>query len=109
MKRIIGLSAVVLGMIMFVYAQDVNKSIEMTGWICNSKCVTHDQPIAACDASCKDKTGDVVLIDDKGKTTKISNPDMVKGHMGKKMKMKCHMNNSGEMEIEEVIRGSYGL
>jgi hypothetical protein len=107
MKRIIGLSSMVLALMMLGYAQDQAKPIEMTGWICNSKCVNHDKPTATCDASCTETSGDVVFIDDKGKITKISNPAMVKGHMGKKMKVKCEMKD-GEMQIDQIILGSYG-
>jgi hypothetical protein len=107
MKRIIGLLSMVLALMMLGYAQDQAKPIEMTGWICNSKCVNHDKPTATCDASCTETSGDVVFIDDKGKTTKISNPAMVKGHMGKKIKVKCEMKD-GEMQIDQIILGSYG-
>jgi hypothetical protein len=112
MKRIAGLFTLVLALMMLVYAQDQNKPMEkkpmeMTGWICNSKCVNHDKPTATCDASCTETSGDVVFIDEQGKTTKISNPAMVKGHMGKKMKVKCEMKD-GEMQIDQIILGSYG-
>jgi hypothetical protein len=107
MKRIAGLFTMVLALMMLVYAQDKNKPMEMTGWICNSKCVSHDKPTATCDASCTETSGDVVFIDEQGKTTKISNPAMVKGHMGKKMKVKCEMKD-GEMQIDQIILGSYG-
>ena len=109
MKRMIGLLTVVLGLVMLVNAQDQSKSIERSGWICNSKCVTHDQPTATCDANCTDKSGDVVFVDEQGKSTKVSNPDKVKGHMGHKMKVKSKMMDNGEMQIDEIIRGSYGL
>jgi hypothetical protein len=114
MKRIIGLSTMFLGLMMLVYAQDQNQnqnqnqSMEKTGWICNSKCVNHDKPAAACDANCTDTSGDVVFVDEQGQTTKIHNPDKVKGHMGKKMKVKCQMKD-GEMQIDEIILGSYGF
>lgn|ERR1044071_4610071 len=108
MKRIVGLSAVVLGLMMLVYAQDQNQSIERTGWICNSKCVNHQQSTATCDTNCTDKSGDVVFIDEQGKTTKISNPEKVKGHMGKKMKVKCHQVENGEMQIDQLILATYG-
>ena len=108
MKRIVGLSILVLAFMLSVYAQDQVKSTEHTGYICNSKCVNHDKPTAACDASCTDTSGDVVFVDDQGKTTKIHNPDKVKGHMGHKMKVNSHMMDNGEMEIDEIIQGSFG-
>ena len=108
MKRNIGLSTIVLVLAMFVYAQDQIKVTVHTGWICNSKCVNHDKPIATCDESCTDKSGDVMFVDEHGKSTKISNPDKVKGQMGKKMKVKSQMMDSGEMQIDEIIQGSFG-
>jgi hypothetical protein len=112
MKRTVGLSIMVLGMMMFVYAQDENKSTghtgEHMGWICNSKCVNHDKPAATCDVNCTDTTGDVMFVDEQGKSTKISNPEKVKGQMGKKMKVKYQMMNNGEMQIDEIIQGSFG-
>jgi hypothetical protein len=108
MKRIVGLLIMVLGLTMLVQAQDQSKSRERTGWICNSKCVNHDKPAATCDASCTDTSGEVMFVGDDGKTTKISNPDKVKGHMGHKMKVKSKMTKDGEMQIDEIIRGTFG-
>jgi hypothetical protein len=107
MKRTVGLSALVLAVTMFVYGQDQKNSVEQMGWICNSSCVKHDQPVATCDGGCKEKSGDVVFIDEKGNITKISNPEKVKGHMGKKMKMKCHMMKDGTMQVDQLL-GIYG-
>jgi hypothetical protein len=44
---------------------------------------------AACDQNCADKSGDVVLVDDQGRSFKIANQDKVKGLASKKAKMKC--------------------
>jgi hypothetical protein len=49
-----------------------------------------------------------MFVGDDGKTTKISNPDKVKGHMGHKMKVKSQMTKDGEMQIDEIIRGTFG-
>jgi hypothetical protein len=79
MKRNAALFTVVLASVILLYSQD-NPPMEMTGWICTSACVTQSSGQAACDASCagKDKSGDAVFVDDNGKVSKISNPDMVK-------------------------------
>jgi hypothetical protein len=61
----------------------------MTGWLCNSKCVTKNASQAACDQGCTDKSGDVVLVDDHGQVYKIANQDKVVSQAGKKVKMKC--------------------
>ena len=107
MKRTVGLSALVLALTMFVGGQEQKNTAEQMGWICNSSCVKHDKPVATCDGSCTEKSGDVVFIDEQGNTIKISNPENVKGYMGKKMKMKCHMKN-GEMYVDQLL-GIYGL
>jgi hypothetical protein len=109
MKRNIGLSTIVLVLAMFAYAQDQIKVTVQTGWICNSKCVHHEKDIATCDVNCNDKSGYAVFVDEHGKSTKINNPDKVKGHMGEKMKVKSEMMDNGEMQIDEIIRGSYGF
>lgn len=110
MKRIAGLLVIVLGSWMLIYAQDQSqggsqdKGHEMTGWICNSKCVNQTAAKAACDETCTDKSGDVVFVDDAGKVTKIANPDMVMDKMGKKVKVKGKMMKDQDMmEIYNVV------
>jgi hypothetical protein len=106
MKRSAGLLTIVLTALILVYAQD-NKSTEMTGWICNSSCVTQSAGQASCDATCKDKSGDAVFVGDSGKVTKIANPDMVKGKMGQKVKVKCTMDkDKQEMEILQILQAA---
>jgi len=102
MKRAIGLSILMLSLLVPAYAQEQDHPLERTGWICNSKCVNPDTKPASCKSDCTEKSGDVVFIDDQGKTTKISNPDMVKDHMGQKMKVKCHMKD-GEMQVDNLL------
>jgi hypothetical protein len=104
MKRNATLFVVALASVIFLYAQD-NAPVEMTGWICTSACATQSAGHASCDASCagNDKNGDVVFVDDNGKVTKISNPDMVTGKMGQKVKVKCKMDENKEfMQILDV-------
>jgi hypothetical protein len=104
MKRSAGLFTIVLASLILLYAQD-NKPTEMTGWICNSACVTQAAGRTTCDANCTEKSGDAVFVEDSGKVTKISNPDIVKGHMGTKMKVKCQMSKDKEaMEIQELLQ-----
>jgi hypothetical protein len=44
-----------------------------------------------------------VFVDDNGKVSKITNSDMVKGKMGKKVKAKCKMNKDNEsMQILSI-------
>jgi hypothetical protein len=72
-----------------MFAEDTGKTADMSGWLCNNKCVTQSAGRAACDQNCADKSGDVVLVDDQGKVLKIANQDKVKLHAGKKVRMKC--------------------
>lgn len=102
MKRSPVLFTIVIASVILLYAQD-NQPKEMMGWICNSTCVTQSAGQATCDANCADKSGDPVFVQDNGKVSKISNPDMVTGKMGHKVKVKCNMSKDKEaMEILEV-------
>lgn len=111
MRRFVGVLVAVFCTSMLLYAQQASKSTqetgqgtEMTGWVCNSKCVTHDAGKAACDQTCTDKSGDAVFIEDSGKVTKIANPDMVEGKMGKKVKVHCDMmKDQDAMKIYDVV------
>jgi hypothetical protein len=90
MKTIALLLGTVLLSAVSVYAEDTDKLTEMSGWLCNSKCVTQDAGRASCNLNCADKTGDVVLVDDQGQVFKIANQEKVTSHAGKKARMKCH-------------------
>ena len=107
MKRNVELCAIVLTSVILLYAQEnkpENMPMDMTGWICTSACVQQNAGHAACDAGCaaKDKKGEPVFVDDSGKVSKISNPDRIKGKMGKKVKAKCKMNEDQSMEILSI-------
>ncbi len=102
MKRAAWLLVVVLCSATFLFAGEKKKSHEMTGWICNAKCVTQAAAKATCDQSCSEKDGDVVFVDAKGRVTKISNPEMAMPHAGKKVKMKAAMDDSGMLAIENI-------
>jgi hypothetical protein len=110
MKRIAPLLAIVLGSIM-LYAQqasqDIEKKeaqgIEMTGTVCDSKCVTHTGSQSACDVKCTKTGGDAVFVEDNGKVTKIANPEKVKGYMGKRVKTKAKMMDADTMWIYSIF------
>jgi hypothetical protein len=89
MKRSVCLLVTFLASALSLYAEDMDKAADMTGWICNSKCVTRNAGRAACDQGCTDKSGDAVLVDDHGQVYKIANQDKVMSQAGKKVKMKC--------------------
>ena len=108
MKRTAALLALALGSTMLMSAQDKSKGTEMTGTICDQKCVKQDAGKAACDASCTEKGGDAVFVDDQGKATKIANPKMAKGKMGKKVKVHGEMMKDDTMKIYDVILANLG-
>jgi hypothetical protein len=100
--------ALALGSTMLMSAQDKSKGTEMTGTICDQKCVKQDAGKAACDSSCTEKSGDAVFVDDQGKATKIANPKMAKGKMGKKVKVHGEMMKDDSMKIYDVILANLG-
>ena len=110
MKRIALLSAVILCATMLVSAQEKSKGTEMTGYICNSKCINPSVGKAACDLNCTDKSGEVVFVDDQGKVTPIMNPGKVKDDMGKKVKVHGEMKKKKGKDMMEIydITGIFG-
>ena len=74
---------------------------QMTGTVCNSACVQPVNGLSTCNTGCTDKSGDVVLVDDKGKVMKISNPKMAMPQMNKKVKV---MAVPTEKDREEYLR-----
>lgn len=109
MKRAALFLAIVLGSVT-LYAQQPSQGtekqeaqgMEMTGTICDSKCVTHTGTQSACDQSCTQKNGEAVFIQDTGTVTKIANPDKVKGYMGKHIKTKAKMMENDTMWIYAI-------
>jgi hypothetical protein len=109
MKRTAALLALLLGSTMFVFAQDDPKGHEMTGVLCDQKCVKQDSGKAACDLSCTEKSGDRVFVDDEGKATKVSNPEICEGKMGKKVKIHgAMMKDKSAMKIYDVVFANAG-
>ena len=92
MKRIPWLLAIVAGLAMWVQAQTATSGGMMSGWICDSGCVSQSAGKATCDQNCTQKTGTAVFISDKGTVTQIQNQDMCQSHMGKHVKMKAKMD-----------------
>jgi hypothetical protein len=90
-----------------LHADDMGKMTDMSGILCNSKCVTQSAGHAACDMGCADKSGDVVLVDDQGKVFKIENQDKVMPHVSKKVKMKCKAvkGKTDTMYVDSIYLG----
>lgn len=110
MRQMVGLVVLlfVSSLVMSAEEKDKAAGMEMTGVVCNSKCVKQDADKASCDANCNNKGGEVVFIDDQGKSFKIANQKMAKSHAGKKVKMKGKMK--GEMlDPSQILDlGAYG-
>ena len=101
MKRSVLLLAIVLGLAT-LNAQETPKGHEMTGTVCDSKCVTQSAGQSSCDLNCTQKGGDAVFVQDNGKVTKIANPEKVQGHMMKRVKVMGEMMENQTMNIYEI-------
>jgi hypothetical protein len=108
MKRLAALAALTLGLLISASAQDQSKTMEMTGMVCDEKCVTHDSGQAACNTSCKEHSGQTVFLDDSGKLWKVANPASCKGKMGKKVKVHGEMRDDNTMFLHDVIWANAG-
>jgi hypothetical protein len=108
MKRLAALLALILGSLISASAQDQSKTMEMTGMVCDEKCVTHDSGRAACDASCKAHSGQAVFLDDSGKLWKVANPTSCKGKMGKKVTIHGEKKDDDTMYFQDVILANAG-
>lgn len=86
-KRVVCIIALVFATAPFLSAQDKNKGNDMTGTICDQKCVKQDADKASCDLSCTEQSGQAAFVDDEGKAWKVANPAVCKGKMGKKVKL----------------------
>lgn len=110
MKRIAVILLLVLSSAVLLPAQE-NKVNELTGTICDQKCVKQDAGKSACDLSCTERSGDAFFIDDQGKATKIANPQVCKGKMNQKAKVRAEMKkkqDSDYMFLHDVIWASAG-
>jgi hypothetical protein len=109
MKRMAALLAFALGTATFMSAQDQSKGTEMTGTLCDQQCVKQDAGRAACDLACTEKSGQAVFVDDEGKATKVANPEICKGKMGKRVKIHGEMmKDQGTMHVYDVVFANAG-
>ena len=86
---------------------DAGKGKQMSGWLCNSKCVSNTGGKASCNKGCSETGGDVVFIDSKGAVVKIENQDKVMSMSGKKVKMKAEMKGKDMMYVYEIAPATY--
>ena len=116
MKRAVSLLLMVFCSSLLLCGQDTDKKdkkgagmTEMTGQICRSSCVKTDGGKSSCDANCKDKSGDMVFVDDNGKTWKINNPKSVKKTMmDKPVKAKVKMMSGDVLNIQNLVLANAG-
>ena len=108
MKRLAALVVFILGFLPSAPAQDQSKTLEMTGMICDQKCVKQDSGKAACDTSCTEHSGQAVFLDDSGKLWKVANPASCKGKMGKKVTIHGEKMDDETMYFRDVILSNAG-
>ena len=112
MKRAASLLLTVLCSSLLLHAQDQDKAagmVDMTGQVCRSTCVKTDAGTSTCDASCKDKSGAMVFLDDKGKVWTIKDPKVVKKEMmGKKVKATGKMMDGDTFDIQHIVQANAG-
>ncbi len=88
----------------FAGGKDQNKTHEMTGWICNAKCVDQSSEKATCNANCSETSGKVVFISDEGKVLEIANQDKAQPMSGKKCKLQAKKDpNTGELDVQNIV------
>lgn len=103
MKRLAALMALILGLLISASAQDQSKMMEMTGVVCDQKCVKQDSGKAACDTSCTEHSGQAVFLDDSGKLWKVANPESCKGKIGKRVKIHGRKKDDDTMYFRDVL------
>ena len=84
MKRIVCTMALLFAATPVLFAGDKNKGSEMSGTVCDQKCVKQDADKASCDLNCTENSGEAAFVDDQGNVWKVANPAVCKGKMGKK-------------------------
>ncbi|HEU4413509.1 MAG TPA: hypothetical protein VFT65_01905 [Candidatus Angelobacter sp.] len=108
MKKLAALAALILGMGIWASAQDKSKASEMSGTVCDQKCVKQDAGKNACDLSCTEHSGQAVFLDDSGNLWKVANPASCKGKMGKKVNVHGEKVDDNTMYLHDVIYANAG-
>jgi hypothetical protein len=108
MKKQVALVALILGFLISATAQDKSPGMEMTGTVCDQKCVKQDAGKAACDTSCSEHSGQAVFLDDSGKLWNVANPETCKGKMGKRVTIHGEKKDDGTMYFHDVILANAG-
>jgi hypothetical protein len=114
MKRIAWLLVPISCLAIFLFAEGQNNSSqnnsnqnqasEMTGWVCNAKCVSQNASTATCDTNCSEASGPVVFVSNTGQVLQISNQAKAQPMSGKQCKMKAKMDPStGALHVDDMI------
>jgi hypothetical protein len=104
MKRIAWALALLFCTAIFLFAGDKNNANEMTGWICNTKCVDHSSTTATCNQNCSETSGKVVFISDDGRILQIANQDKAQPMAGKHCKMTAKKNpTTGALDVQNMV------
>ncbi len=109
MKRIAWLLVPISCLSIFLFAQsqnssDKNQTHEMTGWVCNAKCVTQNAGAPTCDTNCSEAAGPVVFVNNTGQVLQISNQEKAQPMAGKMCKMKARLDpNTGSIDVDDMI------
>ncbi len=107
MKCVAGVLVMLMCTAALMYGDDA-KGKDMSGWVCNSKCVTQTGNKSTCDKNCTETSGDVVFIGGDGSVSKIENQDKVASMSGKKVRMRAAMNkDKGMMYVYEIAPATY--
>jgi len=104
MKRIAWLLVTIFCLAILLCASDKNNSMDMTGWVCNAKCVDHSTGTATCNRSCSESSGAVVFIDSKGRVLQISNQEMATPMSGKRCHLKGKMDpDTNAIAVQNIV------
>jgi hypothetical protein len=104
MKRITLLLLIILTSAFLLASDDTATGKQMSGYVCNSKCVVQQSADkATCDQGCTETGGTAVFVDDQGTVYKISerSQPMAKPHMGKHMRMMATMDEQ-QKELDRI-------
>jgi hypothetical protein len=100
MKRFAWLFLAVLGSATLLNAADKPMNGTMSGWVCDSACVSQQGDRATCDPTCTDRSGKDVFISDEGAVSAITNPDVCTSHINKHVVAK--FSRSDRKDIEQA-------
>ncbi len=90
----------------FLFAGDKSKKpVEVTGWVCNAKCVDQSSGQATCNKNCSETGGEVVFINEAtGHVSRITDQQMAKPMSGKRCKMKAMMDpDTGALAPQNIV------